>query len=95
VSKKLFVGNLSFNTSDDGLKNAFSPFGNVVSAKVIIDRDTGRSRGFGFVEFEDTATADEAMGVMNGTDLDGREIKVDLAKERQRDNRGGGRRDRR
>lgn len=94
MGKKLFVGNLSFNTTDDGLMAAFSPFGNVASAKVIMDRDTGRSRGFGFVEFEDAGTADEAMGVMNGTELDGREIRVDMATEKQRGGgRGGNRRD--
>jgi cold-inducible RNA-binding protein len=92
MGSKLFVGNLSFNTTDDGLMAAFSPFGNVISAKIITDRDSGRSRGFGFVQFEDAGTADEAMGVMNGTELDGREIRVDMAQERQRGGGGGGRR---
>ena len=89
MGKKLFVGNLSFDTTDESMKTAFSPFGNVVSSKVIRDRETKKSRGFGFVEFEDANTADEAMGVMNEAEVDGRNIRVDMAQEKQ-SSRGGG-----
>ncbi len=61
MSKKLFVGSLSWNTDDAGLKQAFEAFGEVTDAKVIHDRDTGRSRGFGFVTFADSSAADEAL----------------------------------
>jgi RNA recognition motif-containing protein len=97
--KKLFVGSLSWNISDTELSDAFSRFGTVVEAKVITDRESGRSRGFGFVSFEDDAAADEAVSAMNGTTLDGREINVNEAQDKPRDNnrsgggggRGGGR----
>jgi RNA recognition motif-containing protein len=89
--KKLFVGSLSWNTSDTELSDAFSRFGTVTEAKVITDRESGRSRGFGFVTFEDDAAADEAISAMNGTTLDGREISVNEAQDKPRDNnRGGG-----
>ena len=88
MSKKLFVGSLSWDTTDDGLHQAFSRFGGIVEAKVINDRDTGRSRGFGFVTFEDGDAADQAISELDGTDLDGRSIKVSEAQEKSR---GGGR----
>ncbi len=88
MGKKLFVGGLSWDTTNDSLRAAFSPFGEVMEAKVITDRETGKSRGFGFVTFADAATADEALGVMNETELDGRRIRVDMAE----DKRGGGNR---
>ena len=89
--KKLFVGSLSWNTSDHELSEAFARFGEVTEAKVITDRETGRSRGFGFVTFEDASDADKAISEMNGTTLDGREITVNEAQEKRRDNnRGGG-----
>jgi RNA recognition motif-containing protein len=87
MSKKLFVGSLSWDTTDEGLMNAFSPFGEVSEAKVITDRDSGRSRGFGFVTFDDPEAADKAIAALNETELDGRTIKVDVAQDR---NRGGG-----
>ena len=74
MSKKLFVGSLSWDTNDEGLKNAFSAHGEVSEAVVISDRDTGRSRGFGFVTFEDDEAADKAIAALNGTELDGRTI---------------------
>ena len=89
MSKKLFVGGLSFSTSDDGLKEAFTRFGEILEAKVITDRDTGRSRGFGFVTFSDDQAAQSAISEMDGTELDGRNIKVNEAQER---GGGGGRR---
>lgn len=90
--KKLFIGSLSWNISDTQLSDAFSRFGTVSEAKVITDRETGRSRGFGFVTFEEDSAADEAITAMNGTTLDGREINVNVAQDKPRDNnRGGGR----
>jgi len=91
MSKKLFVGGLSWGTNDDALMQAFGRFGDVEEAKVITDRETGRSRGFGFVTFADGDAADQAVSEMNGTDLDGRTLKVDVAQDKpRRDNRGGG-----
>ena len=84
MSKKLFVGGLSWGTSDDGLRAAFEKFGEIVEAKVVLDRDTGRSRGFGFVTFADDAMAIRAMEEMNGTELEGRNIRVDEAHDRRR-----------
>ena len=84
MSKKLFIGGLSWDTSDDGLKAAFEPFGEIVEAKVVLDRDTGRSRGFGFVTFADDAAGTKAQEEMNGTELDGRNIRVDEAHDRPR-----------
>ncbi len=89
MSKKLFVGNLSWNTRDEQLQDAFAQFGEVMEARVITDRDTGRSRGFGFVTFEDNEAGEKAMEAMHGSDLDGRPLRVNEAQER-RDNRGGG-----
>lgn len=87
--KKLFVGSLSFNTTDKDLESAFSRFGVITEAKIITDRDTGRSRGFGFITFEDDSAAQAAMSEMNGTNLDGRTIAVNEAQERKRDDRRG------
>ncbi len=89
MSKKLFVGSLSWGTNDDALRDAFSVHGEISEAVVISDRDTGRSRGFGFVTFEDDDAADKAVAALNGTDLDGRTIRVDVAQAKER-NRGGG-----
>ena len=80
MSKKLFVGGLSWGTSDEGLRAAFEQFGEVSDAKVITDRETGRSRGFGFVTFENGADADKAMDAMNGSELDGRTLNVKRGK---------------
>lgn len=91
MSKKLFVGSLSWNTDDQGLRAAFEPHGELVEVTVISDRDTGRSRGFGFVTFADDEAADKAIAALNGTELDGRTIKVDVAQAKNRDRDGGGR----
>jgi cold-inducible RNA-binding protein len=88
MSKKLFVGGLSWGTTDDGLHQAFARFGDIVEAKVITDRETGRSRGFGFVTFASDEGAISAVNEMNGTQLDGRTIRVNEA-ENQVPRRGG------
>ena len=90
MSKKLFVGSLSWDTNDDGLNEAFSQFGEITEAKVITDRDSGRSRGFGFVTFSDDEAADKAVAAMNGFELDGRSIRVDVAQDRRSGGGGGG-----
>jgi RNA recognition motif-containing protein len=89
MAKKLFVGSLSWDTNDDGLHEAFAQFGEITEAKVITDRDSGRSRGFGFVTFVDEEAADKAIAAMNGFQLDGRAIRVDVAQDRQRGGGGG------
>jgi len=90
MSKKLFVGSLSWDTNDEGLRNAFGVHGEISEAVVISDRDTGRSRGFGFVTFDDDEAADKAVAALNGTELDGRTIRVDVAQAKQRSGGGGG-----
>lgn len=87
MSKKIFVGGLSWGTTNEILREAFEPFGEVVDARVIKDRDTGRSRGFGFVTFEEESSVAEAQAQMNETELDGRTIRVSEAEERP-NNRG-------
>ena len=77
---KLFVGSLSFDVTDDILKNAFAKAGTVVSAKVIIDRDSNRSKGFGFVEMSSDAEAQAAIAMFNGQELEGRSIIVNVAR---------------
>jgi len=82
--KKLFVGGLSWNTDDDLLKEKFEEYGSVSEAKVITDRETGRSRGFGFVTFSNDTDAEDAVSGLDGTQFDGRSIKVNEAQDRQR-----------
>jgi len=88
VGNKLYVGNLSYNVRDEDLQQAFAQYGNVSSAKVMMDRDTGRSKGFGFVEMGTDAEAQAAINGMNGQSLDGRAIVVNEA--RPREERPGG-----
>lgn len=90
MSSKLFVGNLSFSTTEERLSSTFAQFGNVVEAKIILDRDTGRPRGFGFVTMDSEDSAQEAIDGMNGTMLDGRPLRVNIAEERRREGGGGG-----
>lgn len=90
MGRRLFVGSLSWNTDDDGLRAAFERFGAVEDAKVITDRETGRSRGFGFVTFEDEAAAQTAIQEMNNSELDGRTLVVNEAQERAPRGGGGG-----
>ncbi len=80
MQNKLFVGSLAFTITDQGLSELFAPFGNVVSAKVITDRDTGNSKGFGFVEFTKNEEAKAAIDAMNGKEVDGRRLTVNVAK---------------
>ncbi|HTS01903.1 MAG TPA: RNA-binding protein [Thermoanaerobaculia bacterium] len=84
---KLYVGNLAYSVNDASLKAIFEPYGTVESARVISDRDSGQSKGFGFVEMSD-ADAQKAMGALNGREQDGRALKVNQAKPQE--NRGGG-----
>jgi cold-inducible RNA-binding protein len=89
MAKKLFVGGLSWDTTDEGLRQAFASCGEITEAKVITDRDTGRSRGFGFVTFAQNEDAKSAISKMDGTNLDGKTIKVNEAQEKS--SRPGGR----
>ena len=83
MSKKLFVGGLSWSTTDTRLRQAFAKYGELNEAVVVSDRDTGRSRGFGFVTYRDSTAAKLALGEMNGASLDGREIRVDSAQDKR------------
>ena len=88
----IYVGNLSYNTDDAGLRAAFEAFGTVTSAQVIMDRETGRSRGFGFVEMSSDEQAKAAIAALNGQELDGRSLNVNEARPRtDRGDSGGGR----
>ncbi len=95
-NKKLYVGNLSYDLSDDDLKEKFQAYGEVTSAQIIMDRDTGRSKGFGFVEMSNTDEAQAAIDGLNGTDVGGRNLTVNEARpQKERGDRGfggGGRR---
>jgi RNA recognition motif-containing protein len=90
MAQKLFVGSLSFSTTSDGLREFFTQCGNVTSATVITDQFSGRSRGFGFVEMSTPEEAQAAVQRLNGKDLDGRQIKVEIAKPAGSGGGGGG-----
>lgn len=106
MSKRLFVGGLSYNITDDQLRDLFAKFGNVIDCKVIFDKFTNQSKGFGFVEMEKDEEADAAIQALHDTEVDGRKIAVNIAKPREdrpaggfgggnrggfdRNNRGGG-----
>ncbi|WP_321313589.1 RNA-binding protein [Halarcobacter sp.] len=79
----IYVGNLSYRTDDNGLKSAFEKFGEVKSAKVITDRETGRSKGFGFVEMMTDVSGGQAIEELNGSELDGRTLRVNEARPRE------------
>ena len=83
MNNKIFVGGLSWGTDSDGLREACAEYGEVKEARVITDRDTGRSRGFGFVTFEAEEDAAKAIEGMNGSDLDGRTLRVNIAEDRR------------
>ena len=96
MSNKLFVGNLSFNTTENDLNDAFAAFGTVTETNLMMDRETGRPRGFGFITMSSAAEAQKAIEAMNGKDMDGRALTVNVAKpreERPPGGGGGGRRD--
>ena len=89
VGKKLYVGNLTYNVNEADLEALFTPFGTVQSAQIIVDRDTNRSKGFGFVEMDTEAQAQAAIQALNDHEHDGRRLTVNEAKPRE--DRGGGR----
>ena len=91
MGKKLYVGNLAYGMSDSELQQLFEPHGTVQSAQVIMDRDTGRSKGFGFVEMGSDQEAQAAIAAMNGKEVDGRALTVNEAKPREDRGGGGGR----
>ena len=88
MNNRLFVGNLAFHTTEDGIRRTFSNFGAVSEVTLVLDRESGRSRGFAFVSMSNGDEANNAMESLNGSDLDGRELKVNIAEERKP--RGGG-----
>ena len=88
----IYVSNLSFNVQDEDLREFFTPYGEVSSAKVITDRETGRSRGFGFVEMSDEAASQKAISELNGATVDNRAISVSVAKPKEDRSSGGGKR---
>ncbi len=95
MAKKLYVGGIPYSTTEDGLRAAFEQAGAVESVAVITDRDTGRSKGFGFVEFTNDADADKAIEMWNGQDFEGRKLTVNEARPKESsfgggNNRGGG-----
>jgi len=90
VGKKLYVGNLPYTVSDSDLQNLFAAHGTVQSAQVIMDRDTGRSKGFGFVEMDNDQQAQAAIAALNGQDFNGRSLTVNEARPREDRPRGGG-----
>ena len=94
LSSKLYVGNLSFDSTEDDLRELFGRHGTVDSVAVITDRETGRPRGFAFVEMSESSAAQDAIRALDGNDFAGRNIKVNEAQDRRGGGGGGGRRDR-
>lgn len=90
MGKKLYVGGLSYDTTEDTLRDTFSQAGTVESANIIIDRSSGRSKGFGFVEMSSDEEAQKAVETLNGKDLDGRNLTVNEARPQESRPRGGG-----
>ena len=90
MSAKLYIGNLSFDTTTQDLETLFGEFGTVESTNIIEDRDTGRSRGFGFVEMSSKEEGEKAISELNGKEVDGRELKVNEAKPQEKRAGGGG-----
>ncbi len=83
MAKKLYVGNLNYATQEDQLEDLFAQYGSVASARIIFDRETQRSKGFGFVEYEDDSAAEAAMSALDGQEFDGRNLRVNEARERR------------
>ena len=90
MSSKLFVGNLSFNTTENDLQDAFAAFGTVTEANLMMDRTTNRPRGFGFVTMSSPEEAQKAIDGLNGKDMDGRALTVNIARPREERSGGGG-----
>lgn len=90
MGKRLYVGNISYSTTEADLRDLFGQSGNVVEVKVVMDRETGRPRGFAFVEMSSDAEAQEAIAQLNGRDLDGRTLRINEAQERSGGGGGGG-----
>src|SRR5215213_934247 len=90
MSNKLFVGNLSFNTTENDLNDAFAAFGTVTETNLMMDRETGRPRGFGFITMSSAEEAQKAIEALNGKDMDGRALTVNVAKPREERSGGGG-----
>jgi len=83
MAKKIYVGNLNFNTTEDSLRDLFAQHGAVLSADIVMDRYTGRSRGFGFVEMEEATAADAAITALDGVEFDSRNLRVNEAQSKQ------------
>ena len=95
MAKKIYVGNLSFQTTEADVSEMFGNIGQVESVQIITDRDTGRSKGFGFVQMTDDAAAEKAIAAFNGKEVNGRQLTVNEARPMEKKNfGGGGRRDR-
>ena len=90
MTTNIYVGNLSYQTDDRELEDLFAPYGDIASARVITDRETGRSKGFGFVEMPDSAQAEAAISALNDTEIDGRNLRINEARPREERPRGGG-----
>jgi cold-inducible RNA-binding protein len=90
MSKKIYVGNLSYDTTEEGIRTLFAQHGEIISVKAITDRMTGKSKGFAFVEMENDNEAKAAINAINGQELDGRTLKVNEALDKSRDGYGGG-----
>jgi RNA recognition motif-containing protein len=90
MAKKLYVGNLSYNTTEDGLRNLFADFGSVASAKIVFDRETGNSKGFGFIEMSSDEEASAAIAGTNGREFEGRQLRVNEAMDKPRRDRNAG-----
>jgi len=84
MAKKIYVGNLNYSTTDETLRNQFSQFGQVESVSIIMDRVTGKSKGFAFVEMTDEKDAENAISTLNQKEIDGRKVRVSVAEERKR-----------
>lgn len=89
MKNRLYIGNLSFNSTSDSLRDCFAQFGEVSDVHMVMDRETGRPRGFAFVTMEDSAAAQKAISSMNGALFDGRALRVNEAEERSSGGRGG------
>ena len=92
MSNKLYVGNMSYRTTEEGLRAHFAPFGDILSVNIIFDRQTGQSKGFGFVEMDSSESAQAAIDALNEQELDGRRLRVNIAQPPQQGGGGGGRR---